>query len=207
MEKIIPLFPLPLVVFPGSKYPLHIFEERYKKMIGKCDNLNIGFGIITSSKNGFNKIGSYVKIKEKGHLNAKGEFDIIVVGINRFRLLHSQITVDGYFEGSVVEYQDISSESDFLLEEKLKEKFQELIEKIDFKLEERFWMNLDNANLKSFKLAEKTGLSLEQQQEFISLQTEDARLKFLLEHINKVEKFVGQKASLNRIIMNDGYLN
>ena len=35
-QQIIPLFPLSIVVFPGHLVPLHIFEERYKKMIADC---------------------------------------------------------------------------------------------------------------------------------------------------------------------------
>jgi ATP-dependent Lon protease len=207
MEKIIPLFPLPLVIFPGSKYPIHIFEERYKKMIGKCINQNLCFGIITSSNKGFNKVGCYVKIIESAKKDAKGEFNIIVVGLERFQLIKTQMNPDGYLEAEVEKYSDFVSESYFLLEEQLKLKFQELMEKIDFKLDEKFWMNLDSAELKSFKLAEKTGLSLEEQQKLISLQTEKARLRFLINHLDKVEKYFSGKPSISRITMNDGYLN
>ena len=32
----LPIFELPVVVLPGEQVPLHIFEERYKRMIGRC---------------------------------------------------------------------------------------------------------------------------------------------------------------------------
>ena len=41
----LPLFPLNLVLFPGMPLPLHIFEERYKAMIGDCLRNNIPFGV------------------------------------------------------------------------------------------------------------------------------------------------------------------
>ncbi len=41
----IPLFPLNLVLFPGMPLPLHIFEERYKAMIGECMRNNAPFGV------------------------------------------------------------------------------------------------------------------------------------------------------------------
>ena len=41
----IPLFPLNLVLFPGMPLPLHIFEERYKAMIGDCMRYNTPFGV------------------------------------------------------------------------------------------------------------------------------------------------------------------
>ena len=58
----IPLFPLKLAVLPKEVLPLHIFEERYKKMITECINSNSLFGIIYREKGEFSKIGCAVKI-------------------------------------------------------------------------------------------------------------------------------------------------
>jgi Lon protease-like protein len=51
MNDKIPIFPLPLVLLPGEKLPLHIFEEKYKKMIEHCLKNNKKFGIINSKNN------------------------------------------------------------------------------------------------------------------------------------------------------------
>ena len=40
------LFPLNLVLFPGMPLPLHIFEERYKSMIGECRDTEQPFGVV-----------------------------------------------------------------------------------------------------------------------------------------------------------------
>lgn len=42
----IPLFPLNTVLFPHQLLPLHVFEERYKLMIGECLRENIAFGVV-----------------------------------------------------------------------------------------------------------------------------------------------------------------
>ena len=42
----VPLFPLSTVLFPGASMPLHIFEERYKEMIGFCFDHNYPFGVV-----------------------------------------------------------------------------------------------------------------------------------------------------------------
>lgn len=42
----IPLFPLDLVLFPGMELPLHVFEERYKRMMGLCLRENRDFGVV-----------------------------------------------------------------------------------------------------------------------------------------------------------------
>ena len=44
--KEIPLFPLPLVLFPGGRLPLQIFEVRYLDMIKSCMRENSGFGVV-----------------------------------------------------------------------------------------------------------------------------------------------------------------
>ena len=42
----IPLFPMPLVIFPGGRLPLQIFETRYLDMVKYCLRSDSGFGIV-----------------------------------------------------------------------------------------------------------------------------------------------------------------
>src|SRR5690349_19805632 len=42
----LPLFPLNTVLFPGVPLPLHIFEERYRLMIGRCIEQHAPFGVV-----------------------------------------------------------------------------------------------------------------------------------------------------------------
>lgn len=46
MDQLLALFPLNTVLFPGASLPLHIFEERYKQMIGRCIKLKEPFGVV-----------------------------------------------------------------------------------------------------------------------------------------------------------------
>jgi Lon protease-like protein len=46
VDQLLALFPLHTVLFPGTALPLHIFEERYKTMIGRCINLKQPFGVV-----------------------------------------------------------------------------------------------------------------------------------------------------------------
>jgi len=46
MEPLLPLFPLDVVLFPEMFLPLHIFEERYKSMIGECIQEKAPFGVV-----------------------------------------------------------------------------------------------------------------------------------------------------------------
>ena len=49
MADLLPIFPLELVLFPGTPLPLHIFEDRYKEMVGECLEQKIAFGIVPAS--------------------------------------------------------------------------------------------------------------------------------------------------------------
>jgi len=51
-EGLLPLFPLQVVLLPGSQLPLHIFEERYKEMIGEVLRDKLEFGVILASSRG-----------------------------------------------------------------------------------------------------------------------------------------------------------
>lgn len=44
--KEIPLFPLPLVLFPGGRLPLQVFETRYLDMVKRCLRDGNGFGVV-----------------------------------------------------------------------------------------------------------------------------------------------------------------
>jgi Lon protease-like protein len=57
MDRILSLFPLHTVLFPGGMLPLHIFEERYKRMIRRCINLHEPFGVVLI-RDGFEVGGS-----------------------------------------------------------------------------------------------------------------------------------------------------
>ena len=63
-EVIIPLFPLGVVLLPEMPMPLHIFEPRYKKMIGECLDENKPFGIVYYSGNKIRSVGCSARIVE-----------------------------------------------------------------------------------------------------------------------------------------------
>ena len=60
MARLLPLFPLQLVVFPGSPVPFHIFEERYREMVGAAEADGTEFGIVLARDNGIVNAGCTV---------------------------------------------------------------------------------------------------------------------------------------------------
>ena len=207
MKNTIPIFPLNLVVFPDSKYPLHIFEERYKILLQKCLMDNSGFGIVASIDKRISDVGVYVKVTQilKTYLN--GELDIVVQGVERFLINSTSLHPDGYYVADVEKYDDENIMIDTRLNDELKSEFEEIVELANFKLEDAFWNNLNSAKLKSYKIAEKSGLTYEQQQELLVLKNENERLSYLINYFILIKDKVDRADTIKKIIMNDGYLN
>jgi Lon protease-like protein len=81
-----PLFPLGLVLLPRELVPLHIFEERYKLMIGECLDQESEFGIIWLSDEGLKDVGCAARITRVLERFEDGRLNILVEGTQPFRL-------------------------------------------------------------------------------------------------------------------------
>jgi len=207
MKKIIPIFPLITVVFPNSKFPLHIFEERYKKLINRILDENSGFGVVPYINDKVSEIGVYVEVTDITKRYDSGELDIIVKGTDRFFRKTLNIHEDGYYISSVEKYNDVSSDISETLIDKLKLKFTNLLQKANYNLDESFWKKLDTVQIKSFKIAEKSGLTIIQQQDLLLLQDENKRLNYLIDHFDELENRLEGELSQQEIILGNGYLN
>lgn len=84
---LIPLFPLEVVLFPGTPLPLHIFEPRYKEMIGDCREQDAPFGIVRAVKDGIAEIGCTAQIATVTKEYPDGRLDLIAEGRERFEVL------------------------------------------------------------------------------------------------------------------------
>jgi Lon protease-like protein len=82
----IPLFPLDVVLFPGAALPLHIFEERYKEMIGECVQAQTAFGVVRAQRSGLAVIGCTARIMRVTHQYDDGRLDILCQGDARFEI-------------------------------------------------------------------------------------------------------------------------
>jgi Lon protease-like protein len=81
-----PLFPLGLVLLPGEAVPLHIFEERYKLMIGECLDEEREFGIIWLADDALKDVGCAARITRVLERFDDGRLNIVVEGTTPFRL-------------------------------------------------------------------------------------------------------------------------
>jgi uncharacterized protein len=103
----VPLFPLKTVLFPGMPLPLHIFEPRYREMIGLCSDENRPFGVVLI-KEGQEvgepampfEVGTFAKIIGVDRL-ADGRLNIVTVGTQRFRIHSFSTEKRAYMVGEV----------------------------------------------------------------------------------------------------------
>ncbi len=85
----IALFPINLSVLPYEKVNLHIFEDRYKKLVNYSLNKNKTFGIVYLKNKTMSSVGTTVKINEIFKKYDDGRFDLSIIGIERFKILKS----------------------------------------------------------------------------------------------------------------------
>jgi Lon protease-like protein len=81
------LFPLPMVLLPTEQVPLHIFEERYKELIGECLDEDEEFGLVYADDDGLRDVGTRAGVVEVLTRFEDGRLNILVEGRERFRLL------------------------------------------------------------------------------------------------------------------------
>jgi len=86
-SRLIPLFPLQVVVFPRTKLPLHIFEERYKEMVGNAIRDRSEFGIVLAREQGIVNAGCTVLVDQVLEMYPDGRMDIVTRGQRRFEIL------------------------------------------------------------------------------------------------------------------------
>ena len=85
-----PLFPLPLVALPSEQVPLHIFEERYKTMIGQCLDEESEFGIVWLADDGLRPIGCACEVAEVLERLPDGRINLVARGTRVFRIEERQ---------------------------------------------------------------------------------------------------------------------
>jgi Lon protease-like protein len=80
------LFPLPMVLLPTEQVPLHIFEERYKELIGECLAEDRAFGLLYAAGDGLREIGTRAVVVEVLTRFDDGRMNVLVEGGERFRV-------------------------------------------------------------------------------------------------------------------------
>ncbi|HEV2179885.1 MAG TPA: LON peptidase substrate-binding domain-containing protein [Gemmatimonadaceae bacterium] len=109
--RLLPLFPLPVVLFPGTARPLHIFEPRYRRMLADCLEGDRRFGLLFCADTEHERalppgqVGCVARIETADPL-PDGRSNIIVAGEDRFALARFVESDSPYLVGEIVDYVD-----------------------------------------------------------------------------------------------------
>ena len=105
------LFPLGIVLLPTEQLPLHIFEDRYKELIGECIDADGEFGLVYADDDGLRDLGTRARVVEVLTRFEDGRLNVLVEGGDRFRL--SELTDGRSFNtGLVSSLEDVDDPAD-----------------------------------------------------------------------------------------------
>jgi Lon protease-like protein len=104
-STLLPLFPLRVVVFPRTHLPLHIFEDRYREMVGQAIQNKSEFGVVLSKEDGIVNAGCTVVVEKVVKSYPDGRMDILTCGRRRFEIVLLNEEKD-YLQGEVQFFDD-----------------------------------------------------------------------------------------------------
>jgi Lon protease-like protein len=199
------LFPLALVLAPTERVPLHIFEPRYKELIGECIADAEAFGLLLEDDAGRRDIGTLADVREVVHVFDDGRMNILIEGRDRFRVLE---WTDGRpfptAEVEPLEDEDTESPDPSASAEALA-LFRQLAAVADAEIEEP-----DGASGSlAFEIAAHVDFGTQPKQELLELRSERDRLRRLIELLEQAlsamtrEREIRERAATNgRVSLN-----
>lgn len=204
-ELELPLFPLQVVLFPGSVLPLHIFEERYKQLINECDESGNPFGINLVHNDILAPVGCTARVTAVKARYDDGKMDIVVQGGERYKLLGTVDSPMPYAVGRVEMIGETSEQVDPDLVQRTIALHNTVITMVynDEGLLVKYNPDLPNH---SYSLVLKAGMELEERQQLMELDSETARLEMLEGYFNGIIPKLELVQEVDRIIKSDGYL-
>lgn len=198
-EDLLPLFPLPVVLYPDMHLPLHVFEARYREMIGFCLETATEFGVTLAREESIASVGCSAAVLKVVKEHPNGEFDILSVGVRRFEI-EEVVNEKAYLQAFVRYIEDSPSteagETSDIIDAKIDEIFAilgVLVRRADAveKLRKEVDMGRGCA---SYIIADKMGFDLEDRQRILELCSELERLDTILEILARVSETVARRS-------------
>ena len=172
----LPIFELPLVLLPGELLPLHIFEDRYKRMIDHCVTDSEPFGIVfRDDEGGARRIGCEARVTEVTERFDDGRLNIIVTGERPFSVL-DRYEGSGYPAGEVEAVEASGpADEDAAVGVEARDAFAELVRRVGADAPERDELDA----LDAYGLAGRVELPAETKQRLLELRSEPERMRVL----------------------------
>lgn len=205
--SVIPLFPLPVVVFPGELLPLHIFEDRYKIMVARClEWQKLGpeqglFAVNYAREGRLETVGCAVSIEKIVREYPDGRLDIMTIGRRRYRggrVIREQI----YQQIEADFFDDFMTSIDTGLREQAVALHCRLLEIVGKQFSVPIFPE-DQAP--SFVLAHESSMDPEQKQRLLEFTNENERLRELIQYYKKIIPGALKNVELKERIQANGF--
>lgn len=183
MPRLLALFPLNLVVFPGEKLNLHIFEPRYRQLVRDCIESNITFGIPPYLNEGVSILGTEMKLLSVEKSYDSGELDIKTkaLGIFRIRDFHRQAPGKLYASGQIEDIPD-DPQADEALKVRITDYVRQLYDALGLR---KLFLDLA-PDYKIYDVAHHLGFSTEQEYRLLEATSELERQEIVVEHLETI---------------------
>ncbi len=173
-QRDFPIFPLGLVALPHEYVPLHIFEERYKTMIGICLERDVEFGIVWAADEGLRSVGCAMRITEVLERMDDGRMNILTQGTRPFRIVEEQ--VDLPYPAATVEFvADKDEQPDAKTIAAAHESYGVLVERATDAAPEPEKLE----SMTAYEMAATVDFGLDAKQGLLDLRSENARLRLV----------------------------
>ena len=169
-----PLFPLGLVALPSELVPLHIFEDRYKTMIGRCLDEGSEFGIVWMAEDGLRPIGCACEIAEVVERMEDGRINLIARGTRPFRIEERQEELP-YPAGTVEFLDDRTEDLDADAAEAAHDAYAELVNEATDRTPDKD----EISDMSAYQMAATVEFGLDAKQGLLDLRSETARLRLV----------------------------
>jgi Lon protease-like protein len=169
-----PLFPLGLVALPSELVPLHIFEDRYKTMIGRCLDEGSEFGIVWMAEDGLRPVGCACEIAEVVERMEDGRINLIARGTRPFRIEERQEELP-YPAGTVEFLDDRNEDPDADAAAAAHEAYAELVNEATDRTPDM----TEIGDMSAYQMAATVEFGLDAKQGLLDLRSETARLRLV----------------------------
>ena len=201
----IPLFPLGLVLLPQMPLTLHIFEERYKLLIGECLAGNKEFGIVYLNGTDIQAIGCTASIQKVLKRYEDGRLDILTLGENRFEI-SAMYDHKPYLQAAVTLFDD-ELEDNTTASQVLADNGMNLLKqfaRISGVQGEYGFAEIMDIKSISFLIAGCEGFSYEEKQKFLEMSSTSERLEKSVGSLAKIIERTKITAEIQKIIGGNG---
>jgi len=197
----LPLFPLNVVLYPGERLPLHIFEMRYREMVRYCLDEQVAFGVVLVWEQELAQVGCTARIEQVVRRYEDGRLDLMTVGEERFRVLQT-FEEQPYLTASVEQMPDQDAKLDALLRERAITQHLRLLELLGEPIRPSAYQGKEPI---SYYLAQRAGLTLIQKQDMLEMKSEADRLTFLVAHFQSLVPRLAEARANQRKVQSNGH--